>query len=144
MATSDVELINEVRALTGYDDHYTFDDADVQQIVNIGKEEIRQRLGQPNFTFYQTSPADTHSADRALFWFSCIGLKAKAGEIGAADLSLNELEKTKTQEQYRFWFDQLWAALRSAGPAETRGAASTQIERTNRNYSYSKPDLGGE
>jgi hypothetical protein len=145
MATSDVQLINEVRSFTGYTDHNTFDDAEVQEIVNIAKQEVRQHLGRPNYEFYRTSPINTFDADRALFWFTCIGLKVRAGEIGAANLSLSELEKTKTEGQYDFWFDNLWRCVHSATPEEFRGASSTQITRGDeRNYEYQQPDYGGE
>lgn len=142
MATSDTELITEVRSFTGYTDTNTFSDQDIQELVDIAKEEIRADIGDPNFTFYQTGATNTHNADRALFWFTCIGTKVRAGELGSISLTINDLESGRAHEQdYQFWFSQFSTKMSSARTSHSAesGAASRQIERTDRSYSFDTP-----
>lgn len=142
MASSDAEMVAEVRSLTGYTDTSTFSDSDVQEVIDIAKEEIRSYLNVNDFTFYvDTQSADTHDADRALFWMSCIGLKIRAGEIGSADISISSLERAQTQDQYSIWFNMLFNRLHSAAATDAQGASSTQIQRDGRSYDYGSYDI---
>lgn len=143
MATSDQELIEEVRAITGYEDSTTFSDNDIQTVVHIAKEEIRSHLGNTELTFYQTGNNNTHDADRALFWFTCIGLKARAGEIGSVDLTVDSLEQTSSQGQFSFWFEMFGTRIRAATDAGVNGPSGVQISRDeDRTYQPNLPDLG--
>ena len=141
MARSDSELINEVRALTGYDDGAMFTDSDIQALVDLGKEELRAGLGLPDFTFYRRDDVNTLDADRALFWFVCIATKVRAGEIGSVELSVNNLEETTRQGQFEYWFSNFQNRMRAAESANV-GAASTTISRSDRDYEYDQPEFG--
>jgi len=141
MARTDTELIDEVRAFTGYDGGSMFTDTDMQALVELGKEELRSRLGSPDYEFYQRGGTNTLDADRALFWFTCIATKVRAGEIGSVELTVNNLEEQQSAGQFGFWFrnfrDRLYSAENS-----TVGAATTTISRTDRTYDYDRPELG--
>lgn len=142
MATSDTELADEVRQFTGYTDTSTLSDSDLQSIISIGKDEIRSAFNQPDFTFYRESPVDTLRADRALFWFSCIGTKVRLGELGNIDLTIDGLETADPSEDtYRFWLSQFHRHLSAASTqfSSESGAASKSIERTDRSYSFDLP-----
>lgn len=145
MARSDADLVEEVRALTGYDDAAMFTDSDIQALIDIAKEELRSRFGSPTFEFYRRTDTVTLDADRALFWFTCIALKVRAGEIGSVELTVDSLEQNQSQGQFDYWFqnfaDRVAAADASTGSA---GAATTTITRGDeRTYEHQQPDYGG-
>lgn len=143
MATSDSELIDEVRSYTGYTNTNTFSDSDLQGIVDVGKEEIRADLNNPEFDFYQTGETNTLSADRALFWFTCIGTKVHTGELGSVSLTINDLESGQANEDtYNYWMSQFSTRMSSARTSHstTSGAASSLMERTDREYSFETPN----
>lgn len=139
MATDDESLMREVRALTGYTDENTFSDIDLLDLINISKQEVRSELGLPDLTFHES---ETYQADRALFWFTCITLKVRAGEIGNVDINIGDvLEYTDSQNEYSYWFEQLRKRMSSAATSQgLSGASSTVIERDDeRTYSYDQP-----
>lgn len=143
MATTDSELAEEVRQFTGYTDTSTISDSDLESIIQIGKQEFRARFGQPNFTFYRQNPS-TNAADRALFWWTCIGVKVRLGELGNIGLSVEGLESTSPNEHtYEFWHSRFLTMFSRAETqfAEESGAASRSIERDERNYDFDLPDL---
>lgn len=131
MADSDYELIQEVRGLTDYHPD-VMSDSKLRTLINIGKEELRARLGNPDFTFYET---DTHSADRALFWFTCIAAKVKAGEIAGINITVDQIEaSTSTIGQYDFWFEAFRERLSEAEAEAGATIAQQEISRDNRAY----------
>lgn len=137
MATNETELIAEVRAFTGYTDTSTFSDSDISDIIGVAKEEIRGELDAPDFTFFvDTSETNTHSADRALFWLSCIGVKVRAGEIATSDFTISELETSRSEGQFDLLFDRFMKQLRSAQSTEVQGASANSVSRTDRSYDY--------
>lgn len=141
MARTDQELIDEARALTGYDDGAMFTNADMEALVNLSKEEIRSSLGAPEFEFYRRGEVNTLDADRALFWFLCIGAKIRAGEIGSVELTVDNLEEQSGEGQFNVWFKNFQQRLHAAQTNVT-GAATTSISRTDRTYEYDQPELG--
>jgi len=144
MARSDTELINEVRALTGYDGGAMFTDSDIQSLVDIGKEELRSTFGAPEFEFYLRGDTNTLDADRALFWFVCIATKVRAGEIGSVELTINNLEEKQSSGQFDYWFRNFRARLK-ASQRDVAGPSVTSITRTDsREYAYEQPDYGGQ
>lgn len=131
MADSDYELIQEVRGLTDYHPD-VMSDSDIRTLINIGKEELRARLGDPEFSFYET---ETHSADRALFWFTCIATKVKAGEIAGINITVDQIEaSTSNLGQYDYWFESFRERLSEAETQVGATISQTLIERDNRSY----------
>jgi hypothetical protein len=139
MATSDSELIGEALALTGYGDADVFTDSDVQEIVDIGKNEIRSFLGLPAADFYvRTSDTNSYRRDQALLWFTCLGLKLRAGEIGSANLTIGSIRSTSySDNKAGAWKERMMMNLRSAGGGVSPG--HVQVSRQNRNYEYDRP-----
>lgn len=137
MATSDQELIDEVRSFTGYDND-PFSDQKIQTTLETAKEEIRAKLAEPNFQFYGS---DTLQADRALFWLTCLGLKLRAGEIGAAEFSIDELETQPLNDssgEANVWFHNFINSLRGAEREDlgSSGLSHVQVSRDDRTYSF--------
>ena len=133
MATTDSELIAEVRALTDYPAD-VMSDAEVQALVDLGKEELRAWLGDSSYTFY----TGDQSADRSLFWFTCLATKIKAGEIGAVNLEIGDIIAQKpAQGHYDVWFEMFESRLNEAqrDVGSYGGPAKKDLERDNRNYS---------
>lgn len=143
MATNETELAEEVRQFTGYTETSTISDADLQSLIDIARAEIQSYLNDSSFTFYRSNP-DTHNADRALFWFTSIALKVRLGELGNIDLTVEGLESADpSEETYQFWLSRFERHMSSAATqfATNSGAASSQIERTDRSYEYTRPEL---
>lgn len=138
MATTDSELIAEVRAFAGYESTNVFSDSDIQEIIDIAKEEILSDLGTQQVNWY----TGNHDLTRALFWFTCIGLKVKDGEIGSADIDIDEIRATDSETEYDFWFKQFQKRLRGAAKiTDSVGAGVSSIERDERDYGYDRPNL---
>lgn len=131
MASSDSELIAEARGLTDYDSEI-FTDSEFQQIVDIGKEELRAELGDSSLSFYTD---DTFQATRALFWFVCIGSKVRAGEIAGINLTVGDLKAAQpAQSSYDIWFNSFNKRLASASSEQSAGPAQETLSRDNRSY----------
>lgn len=138
MADNDTELISEVRAFTGYTSSDTFTDSDLQELVDIAKEELRAEFGDPDFTFYQSGQ---HDADRALFWFTCLATKVRTGEIGGISIEINEIRTASPgEEEYRFWITRLDKKISAANSQLGRSNSSMRnISRDDRSYSFDTP-----
>lgn len=134
MVSSDTELIEQVRGMTDYDASI-MSDSEIQTLIDIGKEEIAGYLAADNedpdnFTFYQS---DTYDADRALFWFTCIAMKAKAGEIAAVNLTVGSLRATSyAGSKFDLYFDNFDKKMRMAEGGNTPAISAPQ--RDNRTY----------
>jgi len=85
MATTDTELITEARAITDYDTSI-LSDAEMQELVDIGKEEIELEYPLTDDLFPGFYNGDLE-IDRALFWFVCVAAKVKVGELGGLDIN---------------------------------------------------------
>lgn len=139
MATSDTELVQEARAITDYDASI-LSDSEFHSLVRIGKEEIRAEFDSPNFSFYQTGEEHTLQADRALFWFTCIAAKIRAGEIAGLDIDIGQIRTSQPdQERYQPWFRQLNKRLNAATSkhSEASGISQQAPQRDDRQYGES-------
>lgn len=136
MATTDSELIDEVRQLTDYDSAL-ISDSDFQELVNIAKEELDSEVpdsARP-LSYYGS---DTHEQDRALFWLVCLFSKVKAGEIGVPTFSVNELRQNALDEQSNFWMMMFNTRVHQISGAS--GFGSTSLERADeRAYEFDSP-----
>jgi hypothetical protein len=128
MATNESELIEEVRALTGYDQSI-MTDATMQELVNIGKEELGREFSEDFPGFF----GGNTDADRALFWFTCIAAKVRAGEIAGVNISVGSIRATSySNSKYAFWFDNFQKRMESAYGGKPVNLQS--LERDNRSY----------
>jgi len=138
MATSDTELVREVRALTGYSDGNIISDAELHELVNLTKEELRAEFDDPNFSFYQTGNTNTIQADRALFWFVCIASKIRTGELGGFDVDIADIRTdSPDDEEYKMWFQRFNSRLASAASKHaSSGGGPSQVspQRDGRSY----------
>lgn len=131
MATNDSELINEVRGLTDYGTAI-MTDGELQTLVDIGKEEIQAHVGElDSGGQIQFFGSDTLQQDRALFWFTCIAAKAKAGEIASVNLTVGSIRSTSyAGSKFDFYFknfDKRMATVErvaSGGPAQVNATRS--------------------
>lgn len=128
MATTDSELITEVRALTNYSaDMMT--DSTIQELISIGKEELEPEFGDDFAGFYSGNTA----ADRALFWFTCIATKVRTGEIAGINLTVGSIRATSySNSKFDFWFENFEKKLIQAQGG--RPVSNRQLNRDNRAY----------
>lgn len=128
MAQTDSELISEVRAYTDYDIGI-IDDATMQELVDIGKEELRSHFGNSALTFYT---ADTLDHTRTLFWFVIIATKVHTGELAGVNLTVGSFRATSYSEnKFGNLFRNFHLRLRSA---ESHTVSLTNVDRDNRTY----------
>jgi len=134
MASNDDELVEEVRALTDYDEH-VMSTGQLMNLVDLGKQQLESYLGTSPIDFYASDRGDSQ---RALFWFTCIAAKVAGGEIAGINL---QLESIRTQNpaniHYDYWFDNFRQTLRAAegeGDSGNPSAASRVLSRTDRSY----------
>lgn len=128
MATNDSELITEVRALTNYSaDMMT--DSTIQELIEIGKQELESEFREDFVGFYEGNTP----ADRALFWFTCIATKVRAGEIAGINLTVGSIRATSySNSKFEFWFDNFEKKLIQAQGG--RPVSNRQLDRDNRTY----------
>lgn len=131
MAVDDSSLMAEVRVLTDYDSGLIADD-ELLSLIELAKTELRAEISDPMLDFYG---GNAH-AERALFWTTCLFLKAKAGEIDAPTLSISELEvrQTAMDEQAGFWFTNLSRRLEALRGTSLIG--HVRIQRQDRTYRF--------
>lgn len=128
MAADDESLIAEARVLTDYDSDI-INDEDMQDLVDLGKEEISGKVGNQSLTFYNE---ETFQATRALFWYVCIAAKVKAGELAGMNISADDFEASNPAEShYGFWFDNFQEKLSRAQRSLLPGASVISIERSS-------------
>lgn len=131
MATDDESLIAEVRSLTDYDSDI-IDDPDMQDLVDVGKEEVSGKIGNQSLTFYEQ---ETFHATRALFWYVCIAAKVKVGELAGMNISADDFEAMNpANAHYDFWFENFQKKLSRAQRSTSPGASLINLERTERTY----------
>jgi hypothetical protein len=128
MATNDTELIEEVRAITDYDAGL-IDGATFRTLLEIGKEELRDEFSDEFVGFYNGNTA----ADRALFWFTCIAAKVRAGEIAGINLTVGSIRATSySNSKFDFWFKNFEEKLKEASGGQP--SRKQNLSRDNRSY----------
>lgn len=136
MATNQSELIDEVRTLTNYTASL-ISDSEMGNLVDLAKEELKSEVpaaSRPVSYF----GSDTHEQDRALFWLSCLFAKIRAGEIGAATFTVDELRSNPLDNQSNFWFMMFQSRLGQMEGAP--GFGQTSLERADdRSYEFDSP-----
>lgn len=134
MATTDTELIDEARAMTGYTDGSIVSDSDFQELVDICKEELRNDFGVSDYSFYSGNLA----ADRALFWFLCIAAKIHTGELGGMNITTGDVEAQNPGHIHHnaVWFSNFEDKKRKAERliSGSLGPSQTAPQRDNRTY----------
>jgi hypothetical protein len=130
MAVDDTTLIAEVRVITDYPDTL-LGHQDLQGVVNLAKRELQADLGSSSIDWYGDL-----SAERALFWLTCIFCKIRTGELDAPDFSLGELKVNPpgTDFQAGIWFDNFWKHYRNIEGGSP--VAHTTSLRSDRTYQF--------
>lgn len=131
MAVDDNTLMAEVRVLTDYDTGI-IGDGEVLSLIELAKSELRAEVEESALDFYG---GNLH-AERALFWTTCLFLKAKSGEIDAPNLSISELDikHPAMDEQAGFWFKRLDRRLEALRGTSLIG--HVKVQRADRSYRF--------
>lgn len=128
MATSDTELIEEVRTLTGYD-ALLIPDPEMQTLLQVAKNDIEGLASTPFDTIY-----DDKVVERATFWTTVMFTKVHMGELDAPNFTIGALkvDALPRRDIARVWYRQLdqYIARLSAG----RATGITSVRRANREY----------
>lgn len=133
MASGDPEMIEEVKALTQYDDD-VIDEFDILELLGTAKKEIASNLGvtKDDVDFYLD---DNSNINRALFWLTCILTKASVGELASPDMAVGDVEIVVAKVDEEFWREKYNTKMRRASlPGSSTGVASANLSRSNRTY----------
>lgn len=132
MATSQTDIRDEVRSITDYDKSIFADD-DLDELITIAEDEIKDEVGDYNLDFYNGE--ETFNQDRALFWLSAMFAKIRSGEIEGVELSAGDLETSSLSAQGSYWFDQYRRRLSQVGSVP--GFGSVRVSRSvDRSYEF--------
>jgi hypothetical protein len=132
MATSDTELMSEVRAMTHYDTSIV-SDSTMQTLIDVGKKEIEADFPETPASPFPGFYAGNLQIDRALFWFVCIAAKIRVGEISGISISSGQfldVEPSDTDDPFLFRNFQ----RRLANVMGKTGPGQIQVERDGRTY----------
>lgn len=132
MASSDQDIIDRARTLTDVPSQ-VMSDSDIQNIVDIGKDELRSWFDDSSYSFY-TGDLD---ADQALFWFTVIGVKIRLGEITSVNLRIADIHtETFSGTQYDWLFNNFNKHLTDAEKniSELAGMSKKNLSRDGRAY----------
>lgn len=88
MATSDTELMNEVRLFTDYDVN-VLPREDLKTVVGRAKQHIRVRKDIASDTFDWYATADR---EEALFWLAALFAKVSVGELDSGDIQVGAID----------------------------------------------------
>lgn len=125
MASSDHDLMNEVRGLTGHDEA-TLDQEELTQVLSRAKRHIRNRRSLGSDTDWYTEP----QREEALFWATCLFSKVATGELDSQDISVGAIDANtllaKDGEQVTVWYRNMEKALRQVNPEAAFGHITTE------------------
>lgn len=132
MASTDSELIQEVRAITHFDSGI-ISDSTMQELVNIGKDELEADFPETDDRPFPGFYSGNLQIDRALFWFVCIAAKVRVGEIDGISIasgSFLDIEPSEHDDAFLFrnYQNRHQEFTLQGGPSQI------QIERDNRVY----------
>jgi hypothetical protein len=128
MATTDDELMAEVRGLTDYDTGI-LSDAELTTVLELTKRELESSKDSTSLDWY----GDLQT-ERTLFWLTCIFAKIKTGEIDSGSFEISELSVEGDDGKDSIYFDNFWRHYHSLGGGRPRGHLTGQ--RPNREYSF--------
>ena len=130
-ASSDEELLRDVRDLTGYE-KYDINDAELRTCIDRAKSHISSRMS------LDVSDDYWYSGDKreeALFWLTCFLSKVATGEIGAPSGAVENIEIGRLPTRDSEWYKRAEEAI--AGMESNSGSGSygvSGVTRSNRVY----------
>lgn len=142
MATTDVDLIAEVRVITGHGT-LTLDDTEYQAVVSMAKRHIRTRKG----IVQSWSESDWYAEDareEALFWFTALFSKVATGELDAQTLQVGAVDArellAKGNHQVTTWYRNAEQALGHVEPGKDAGTTMRHAQVTREDRLYGEDD----
>ncbi len=129
MPFNKIEVIEEVRTITGYSNDI-ISDSDMETLYQAAVSDIQGVIGENPEDF------DHPAAERAAFWSTALFSKIHMGEMEGVDMKIGsiKMEQFPRRDITRVWYrrlDQYLNILRS----DTATGGITTVNRENREYS---------
>lgn len=135
MASSDAELLSQVRDMTGYTDRTTLEESELRSVVERAKSWITSRKSlDPDASWYAE---DSPEREEALFWLSCLFSKVASGELDSPGHEVDNVRiehlAANGDSQTTEWASRAQQALRNVSPAGSSGGnyGVTSIQRSS-------------
>lgn len=143
MASSDVELLQEIRFQTGYLTDAVLDDTAFESVMSVARRHIRTRKAiEQEWT--EADWYDNQYREEALFWFSCLFAKVATGELDAQTFQVGAIDSKSLlgsdDGEVTAWYRNAERALGAVEPGEQTnsgyGFGIGRPAREDRRYAY--------
>lgn len=118
MASSDAELLPQLRIQTGYSAR-VLDDTDFGAVMDVARRHIRTRKGIEQ-TWEEADWYSNEYREEALFWWTCLFAKVATGELDAQTLQVGAVDAkqllAKEKKEVTTWYRNAERALGAMEP----------------------------
>lgn len=142
MVSTESELKDDVREMTGYTSTLTLSNDGLDVAYRRAKRHIRiEKALDSNIDWFSS---DNEAEEEALFWFTCLFSKVKTGELDSQDLQVGAVDQqtllAKSDDEVTTWYRNAHRALDSIKPSNIFRTASPV--RDGREYTIPTQDTG--
>ena len=142
MASSDAELLPQLRIQTGYSERVLSAD-DFSAVIEVARRHIRTRKAIEQ-TWVESDWYDNEYREEALFWWTCLFAKVATGELDAQTLQVGAVDSkqllAKEKKEVTTWYRNAERALGAIEPGEQTdsgyGFGIGGPVRADRTYTY--------
>lgn len=130
MASSQPELLDDVRKFTGYEE-FVLDEAELRTCLDRAKGHIASRKS------LDASQAEWYSnpqLEEAVFWFTTFLTKIATGELDSPAGAIENVELERFNSYESEWYQRAQQALRAIEVSGSGSSAVGSIERQDRVY----------
>jgi hypothetical protein len=137
MASSQPELLNEVRKLTGYEE-FVLDESELRACFDRARSHITSRKG---FDASQVEWFSNDQLEEALFWFTAFLSQVSVGELDAPAGVVENIEISRFKASDSEWYQRAQQAMRAIDVSG--GNTSSFVGSVSRdNRLYGEEDAG--
>jgi len=146
MASSDTELLPQLRMQTGYSE-LVLDSDDWDAIFGIARRHIRVEKGITQ-EWNEADWYEEQNREEALFWFACLFAKVATGELDSQSVSVGSINQktlmSKETGSATIWYRNAKKAMGGmAGSSDNPyGTGSRTVVRDNRLYGDDAEEVG--
>ena len=120
MATTDAELISELRIITGHN-AAVLDDTEMASVLSTAKRHIRVKRS-ITASWNEADWYENENREEALFWFAALFSKVATGELDAQSLQIGAIDEkellAKGNNDVTTWYRNARSALGGIEPGQ--------------------------